>query len=281
VENGALEASGAQFWFSYDGPIVRILGLVDAALGDLTLAEKELREALSLAVERRHPPLEAQIVYELAKVLRKIGGREEEAAALVERCSEIARRLGMTGLAGNVEAAVLEADRVVELAREGDVWRVRRGKTLVRVKHSRGLELLARLVERPGEEVHVLALGSDEPAANVVESDAGEVLDERARKAYRQRIVDLDEDLADAERCSDVGRIEKLRRERIALDAELKRAVGLGGRSRRDGSATERARVNVQRRMKDAIARIGEVDADLGRFFERAVSTGTFCCFRP
>jgi hypothetical protein len=187
----------------------------------------------------------------------------------------------MSGLAGDAEARTLDADRAVELAREGDVWRVRRGKTLVRVKHSRGVELLARLVERPGEEVHVLALGSDEPAANIVESDAGEMLDEQARKAYRQRIVDLDEDIADAERRADAGRLEKLRRERAALDAELKRAVGLGGRVRRDASATERARVNVQRRVKDAIARIAEADVELGRFFERAVSTGTFCCFRP
>jgi hypothetical protein len=39
--------------------------------------------------------------------------------------------------------------------------------------------------------------------------------------------------------------------------------------------------VNVQRRVKDAIARIAELDAELGRFFDTTVSTGTFCCFRP
>ena len=44
------------------------------------------------------------------------------------------------------------------------------------------------------------------------------------------------------------------------LGAELGRAVGLGGRSRRAGGAAERARSAVQRRIKNAIERIGEHD---------------------
>jgi hypothetical protein len=42
------------------------------------------------------------------------------------------------------------------------------------------------------------------------------------------------------------------------LGAELGRAVGLGGRARRAGGAAERARSAVQRRIKNAIERIGE-----------------------
>ena len=42
------------------------------------------------------------------------------------------------------------------------------------------------------------------------------------------------------------------------LGAELGRAVGLGGRARRAGGAAERARSAVQRRIKNAIDRIGE-----------------------
>jgi hypothetical protein len=36
----------------------------------------------------------------------------------------------------------------------------------------------------------------------------------------------------------------------------------------------------VQRRIKDAIARIGALDADLGAHLEWAVRTGTFCRYR-
>ncbi len=88
-------------------------------------------------------------------------------------------------------------------------------------------------------------------------------------------------EVAEAEGHGDRGRLAKLERERDAIEEELARAVGLGGRARKAASATERARVNVQRRVKDAIGRIREADEELGRFFEKAVTTGVFCVFRP
>jgi hypothetical protein len=142
------------------------------------------------------------------------------------------------------------------------------------------MELLARLVERPGEELHVLALASD-AGATLVEGDAGDVLDAQARREYQVRLAELDGELADAERDHDLGRKTRLGRERDALETELSRAVGLGGRSRAAASATERARVNAQRRLKDAIARISDVDVALGARLGAAVHTGTYCCFRP
>ena len=143
------------------------------------------------------------------------------------------------------------------------------------------MQLLARLVERPHEEIHVLALASDEPVASVPESTAGEVIDEAAKRAYRTRVSELEDDIVEAKRHADVARAVKLEKEKAVLVAELTRALGVGGRTRQAGSATERARVNVQRRLRDAIAKIAEADADLGRFFERSLRTGTFCCFRP
>jgi hypothetical protein len=62
---------------------------------------------------------------------------------------------------------------------------------------------------------------------------------------------------------------------------ELSRAVGLGGRARPAASATERARVNVQRRLEDAVARVSEADAELRAGSAAGVHTGTSCCFRP
>jgi hypothetical protein len=50
---------------------------------------------------------------------------------------------------------------------------------------------------------------------------------------------------------------------------------------RHAGSVTERARINVQRRLKDAIRRIAQGDATLGAYLAKAIRTGTYCCFRP
>jgi hypothetical protein len=63
------------------------------------------------------------------------------------------------------------------------------------------------------------------------------------------------------------------------LRAELARAVGLGGRSRRASVDAERARVNCQRRIRDAVRRIAEQDATIGRHLLAAVKTGTFCSY--
>ena len=79
----------------------------------------------------------------------------------------------------------------------------------------------------------------------------------------------------------DTARAERLREERDALTAELRRAVGLGGRLRKIGSVTERARVNVTRRVRDAIARVAEAHPELGRYLTESIRTGTYCSFRP
>jgi hypothetical protein len=278
------DMSGEVMSFVYEGPLARILGLLDAALGDFGAAEHALREAHALATARRHRPWVAQTAYELAKVVGRLG-READARALMSESRRIARELGMPGLersaGADAGADAPVAGGSVAITKQGAEYRIARGTSIVRVKDSRGMQLLARLVERPLEEIHVLALASDEPMASVPESSAGDVIDEAAKRAYRSRIAELEEPIVEAKRRADVARAAKLEKEKAALLAELTRALGLGGRTRQAGSATERARVNVQRRLRDAIAKIAEADADLGRFFERSLRTGTFCCFRP
>ena len=62
--------------------------------------------------------------------------------------------------------------------------------------------------------------------------------------------------------------------------AELGRAVGLGGRVRRAGGAAERARSAVQRRIKNALERIGEHAPALAASSADG-KTGNVCIFRP
>jgi hypothetical protein len=273
------EHYGGQFTFTYEGPIARQRALLHASLGDVAVAERGLRGVRDLARERGHLPWLAQVTYELGKVVQR-AGRASESAELLREAHQLAGELGMTGLAGSATASADLGARTLVLAREGDVWRVERGGTAVRVKDSRGMQLLARLVDQRGREVHVLTLASDE-AGSAPESDAGEVIDESARRAYRERLRALEVELADAESAGNAPRATRLERERQALLGELSRAAGLSGRTRRTGSATERARINVQRRLKDAIARIAEADTELGEFLEHSVRTGTFCCYRP
>ncbi|HEY6761112.1 MAG TPA: AAA family ATPase, partial [Baekduia sp.] len=182
---------------------------------------------------------------------------------------------------------------------EGEIWTVT-GSETVRLKNRKGLQYLATLLERPTVEVHAIDLvsgpvdaaargrtsggaGAGENGDVVLDEggDAGALLDPEAKAAYRERVVDLREDLEEAERFHDVERAARLREELEFIGAELARAVGLGGRDRRAGNAAERARVNVTRAIRGAVRAIAEHDARLGHHLERSVRTGVFCVYDP
>ena len=141
--------------------------------------------------------------------------------------------------------------------------------------------MLAQLVEQPGREIHALDLASENDGQAVDLGDAGEVIDRRARDAYKQRIAELRDELEEAESWSDSARAARIRGELDALTQQIAAAVGLGGRERRSGSAAERARTAVQRRIREAIKKIAEQDRELGRHLDWAVRTGTFCAYEP
>ena len=107
------------------------------------------------------------------------------------------------------------------------------------------------------------------------------MLDDAAKDAYRRRLAELDELIAEAERFNDIGRASQLGVERDLLVDQLAQAVGLGGRDRRAVSVSERARVNVTRAIRSAIRRIGEVDRDAGHYLDATVVTGAYCVFDP
>jgi hypothetical protein len=162
--------------------------------------------------------------------------------------------------------------------RSGDGWEVGFGHgDTVTVRGGKGMDDLARLLAAGGREVHALELAG----SPVAEAGHGPALDERARRAYEQRIRDLQEDLDEADAAGDPVRSERARAELDALVDQLASALGLGGRAREAGSAAERARSAVTQRIRSTIRRIGEVDPGLGRHLQGAVRTGTFCSYRP
>jgi non-specific serine/threonine protein kinase len=108
---------------------------------------------------------------------------------------------------------------------------------------------------------------------------AGEALDARARAAYRARLAELDEDLAEAERHHDLGRLEALGEEREALVAELAGAARGAGAS--VGSDAERARVAVSKGLKAAHDRIAAAHPELAAHLAATLRRGVFCCYQP
>jgi hypothetical protein len=107
------------------------------------------------------------------------------------------------------------------------------------------------------------------------------MLDEAAKAAYRERLEELQDELAEASAFNDPERAARAREEIDFVSRELSAAVGLGGRDRKAASTAERARVSVTKAIRSTIKRISEQDAALAREFENTIRTGTFCLYRP
>jgi hypothetical protein len=111
--------------------------------------------------------------------------------------------------------------------------------------------------------------------------DAGELLDARAKAAYKARLGELAAELAEAQRFNDPGRAAAAAAERDFLVGELARAVGLGGRDRRAASHAERARLNVTRAIRAAMANLARAHPALGRHLAAIIRTGRYCSYTP
>jgi hypothetical protein len=122
-----------------------------------------------------------------------------------------------------------------------------------------------------------LDLVSAVPGGRAVSQAGLEVLDDHARRAYRRRLAELDDQLSRASMRGDPARQGRLREERTALLAQLNAAAALGGRTRTTGSTVERARIAVRKTLIAAVARIAEADPWLGRHLRDRLRTGAEC----
>ena len=164
---------------------------------------------------------------------------------------------------------------------------------VTRVPDSLGLRYLDLLIRHPGRELAALdlirltaavgpaAASSEDGLHDASGTGADEILDQQARTAYRQRLTGFDEELAEAEAWHDTERASRLRAEKDFLVRELAAATGLGGRPRRLGAESERARLNVTRAIRSAIARIRDRAPAAAAHLDRAVRTGTRCSYSP
>ena len=127
--------------------------------------------------------------------------------------------------------------------KEGEFWTVGRGGNTFRLKDTKGLGYLAHLLRHPAAEFHVLDLAGGmagqrdddktsqcarglprgdedlEKAGIHISSlgDAGEMLDEQAKAAYKRRLFDLREELEEAKERGHVERAEQAEQEIDAL----------------------------------------------------------------
>lgn len=267
---------------------------VDYRLADLALLVGDHQRAATYALAsvdlgRRvaAPPVEARSLALLADV-HAAAGESRAAAVARDRAEALAEPIGLVldapwrEHASRAAGSSRAASRTVAFIELAERWQIRDGTTDFEVPSSRGFTQLARLVAAPGTEVNAVELaGHHDAGAAPVEAGLGPLLDARAKREYRHRIMELNADIDDADHANDPERAARARIELDAVMDELRRATGLGDRDRPQRSGAEKARVNVTRSLRRAIAAIERHDTELGAHLQLAVQTGTVCSYRP
>lgn len=267
---------------TYGGPTLAAMAAVARARSALVTGAPAV-EAATEAVARC---ADAGGVVDLAVARRLLADAHEAAgnqgAAALERAAAQASLEAFGVLVAAPEpAAATPGSRTGVFTAEAGVRTVGLGATSVTVPDLVGLRHVARLLERPGEEVHVLDLVAAESGEPRVDEVGLPALDEEARAAYRRRLAEVEADLEEARAHHDLAREELAERDRDYLLAELSQAVGLGGRIRTTGGSAERARTSVARSIRYALGRLADQAPDVAAHLDAAVLTGTWCRYRP
>jgi hypothetical protein len=216
----------------------------------------------------------------LARACAAIGA-DAESGKWARSAAGCYQRLGARWWLGRVESAPAPAGAAHLVPGPGGLWTVGVTGATTPVREMRGFRYLRLLLERPGVEVSALELTAAVGGEPSVPHAGLEMLDRPALAAYRRRLTELDDELAEAGDDADEARRTKLVRERDMLLDEVRAATGLGGRQRISGASAERARVAVQKAITAAVRRIEDVDPALGRLLRDCVHTGSGCRYEP
>ncbi|PVD01936.1 AAA family ATPase [Streptomyces sp. CS147] len=186
--------------------------------------------------------------------------------------------------ASDRRATAASAGPSAEFRRNGPVWQLRWDGVTVHVPDAKGLRDLHSLLGLPGADVPAVRLLAPEGGDLVVAAGqlgGDPVLDEEAKRRYKEHLDRLDAEIDRAAARDDAQQVEKYDRERQALLDELRTAAGLGGRTRRLGDQTERARKTVTARIRDTLRKLETLHPALAAHLRASVTTGTTCAYRP
>jgi hypothetical protein len=189
--------------------------------------------------------------------------------------------------------------------REATTWNITFGEEICRVRTMIGFEYISVLLQNPGEAVRALdlrtravGLPADASARLVAEwsedsglnkkpdyregrsweqSDFGrqEILDDRARSDLKQRLLQIEQEIAIRVEIGDTPKVDQLEKEYATIESCLGDSQGLHGRPRVFSGENEKARTSITKALRRAYDDIQEHAPKTAAHLESNISTGS------
>jgi len=202
---------------------------------------------------------------------------------LVRRLDALAvRGTGWEVLLGTPDTVA--ASTTLRLRFEGATWALGTADAQVQVRDGKGVRHLARLLATPRQEWHALdlvALAEGSPAPAPKPHAGHAFVDEQAKRAYRQRLRELEQLRDDAELDGRDDAAARAVEERDAIAAHLASTMGLLGQGRGWSDDAERARQSVTKTLRTAVEQIGLRAPAVAEHLRVSLRTGFFCSYSP
>lgn len=160
--------------------------------------------------------------------------------------------------------------------REFDGWQISYEGQSFRISDAKGINDIARLLSAPGEQIHCSEL-----MGSIVKMRGEQMIDEKAKKSYKAKLLSLQEDLSLAEVNNDYQRSAVLQKEYDDVLDMLSASLGLNGRTRKSDDPIEKVRSAVTWRIRNSIKKISQAHPSLGKHLSNSIKTGIFCSYSP
>jgi TolB-like protein len=160
--------------------------------------------------------------------------------------------------------------------KEAATWRMSFDDVTIQAPEVKGFYDIQKMLGQPRQLFHCAEL-----MGSALEEKGEKLIDEKARKQYQKKIIELQSEIEEAEQFSNYPRLEQLQEEYDRLVEHLSQSLNLKGRIRETGGTAEKARAAVTWRIRSAIARIEQYHPSLGAHLSNAIKTGTFCSYKP
>ena len=269
----------------YAGPQRAAERAVDVRIGQQCLSTPE-SHPVGTPLERDDGQTLQQLLSNVLSELTVVRG------LLYALLEELRIRNELSG-AGSNEGAAAGRDvltvRAALLRRESDVWFLRFGTEICRVRDCKGLRYLALLVKHPGKRAHVVEMLASVSAADTSvlnakgepvaasKSDLGPLLDARALRELQGRLHQVEEELDEAQHANDLGQQEVLRREQEWLRSEVARVW----RQHKKNPSTERCRQAVSKAIRRALEKLAVVAPQAASHLRASIHCGYVCAYLP